>query len=446
MHLSVSLALVAGSMFASSQDLPRRPVLGLPLQPLPAEQLTKLNLAPQTAAVVGAGPLAGDVKAGDILVAIEGTKFRTFTEMNALIRTRKSGDKVKLTMLQDDGKTIDRSITLSERPRDPGDQTYEVIYDQVVSNGTRHRVIVTKPKREGKHPVFFWIQGIGLGTVDFPLTANNGTAKILKSFSDDGFVTVRVEKTGLGDSEGGPADKVSYDAETDIFREGIRAINRYSFADRSQVYVFGHSMGGCHAPIIAADTPIKGIISYGTVSDSWLEWQIKADRWQAILGGADPKQVDQDVRKTVTFYGELYNERKSVDQIVKDHPDLAEFARQQSPDGVNMSARSIDYMRGVNDKNFSDFWSRIGDCRVLALFGENDFVALESCQTQIPVIVNRLKPGHATFQKVKESDHGFSKTTSFQDSIAKWGKPGSEFNPEVIRVCKEWIKQLGKSE
>ncbi|MEQ1936592.1 MAG: alpha/beta hydrolase, partial [Fimbriimonadaceae bacterium] len=322
-----------------------------------------------------------------------------------MIRTRKSGDKVKLTMLQDDGKTIDRSITLSERPRDPGDQTYEVIYDQVVSNGIRHRMIVTKPKREGKHPVFFWIQGIGLGTVDFPLTANNGTAKILKSFSDDGFVTVRVEKTGLGDSEGGPADKVSYDAETDIFRQGVRAMDRYSFADRSQVYVFGHSMGGCHAPIIAADTPIKGIMSYGTVSDSWLEWQIKADRWQAILGGADPKQVDQDVRKTVTFYGELYNERKSVDQIVKDHPDLAEFARQQSPDGVNMSARSIDYMRGVNDKNFSDFWSRLGDCRVLALFGENDFVALESCQTQIPVIVNRLKPGHATFQKVKESDH-----------------------------------------
>lgn len=424
------------------KTFPGGTILGLPLQPLSAELQEKHKLAPQAAAIVGQGTLPGDVKQGDILVAIDGTKFRSFAEMNGLIRNRKPGDKVKLSVLADD-KTVEREITLNERPRDPGDATYEVIYDHVLSSGNRIRTIITKPKKTGKHPVFFWIQGISLGSVDFPLTSASGTAKILKSFSDDGFVTVRVEKTGLGDSEGGPADKVSYDEETDIFRQALKTLDKYDFVDRSRVYVFGHSMGGCHAPIIAAELPIKGIISYGTVSDSWLEWQIKADRWQSILGGADPAQVDQDVRKSITFYGELYNDKKSVDQIVKDHPDLAEFAKQQSPDGVNLSARSIEYMRGVNDKNFSAYWSKIGDCKVLAAFGEHDFVALESCQTQIPVVVNRVKPGNATFIRVKDSDHGFTKTSSFQDSIAKWGKPGNEFNPEVIRVCKEWIKQIG---
>lgn len=412
------------------------------MQAVPAELQTKYSLGPQSAAQVTAGTLPGDVKVGDILVAIEGQKFTTFAQMNGLVRDRKAGEKLKLTMLVD-GKETTREITLAERPRDPGDATYEVIYDQVVSNGDRIRTIITKPKKAGKHPVLFWIQGISLGSVDFPLTATNGTAKIMRSFSDDGYVTVRVEKTGLGDSEGGPADKVTYDQETDIFRQGLKALDKYDFVDRSKVYIFGHSMGGCHAPIVAAEIPVKGIISYGTVSDSWLEWQIKADRWQSILGGADPAQVDQDVRKSITFYSALYNQKKSVEQIVKEFPELTEFAKQASADGVNLSARSIEYMRGVNDKNFSDFWARIGEAKVLAAFGEHDFVALEGDQTQIPVVVNRVKPGNATFIRVKDSDHGFTKTSSFKDSMAKWGKPGGEFNPEVIKVCKDWIKSLG---
>jgi len=435
------LALVVP--FSIAQELPRRPVLGLPLQPLSQEQQTKFSLGAQSGAIVTNAPnLPGDVKVGDILIAIDGTKFNTFAAMNGLIRDKKAGDEVELSMLTESGETVKRKIKLNERPRDPGDATYEVIYDHVVSNGHRMRTVITKPKKAGKHPVFFWIQGISLGTIDYPLTAPNGTAKILKSFSDDGYVTVRVEKPGIGDSEGGPANKVLYDEETDIFRQGLKALNKYDFVDRSKVYIFGHSMGGCHAPILAAEIPVKGIISYGTVSDSWLEWQIKADRFQAILGGADPEQVDQDVRKTVAFYSALYNDRKSPEQIAKENPSLAEFAKQASADGQNLSARSIDYMRGVNDKNFSHYWARVGEAKVLAAFGENDFVALETCQTQIPIVVNRVKPGNAVYIKVKESDHGFTKTTSMKDSLDKWGRPGGEFNPEIIRVCKEWIKSI----
>lgn len=434
--LSLSLALIA-----PAQELRRRPILGLPLQALPAEQATKLGFTPQSAAIVKAtGALPGDVKDGDILTAVNGHKFTSFAEMNGFIREMKAGDKVKLSVLAD-GKEATREITLPERPRDPGDATYEVLYDSVSSNGHQIRTIVSKPKTPGKHPVLFWIQGINVGSVDFLMTAKNYMAPILKSFSDGGFVTVRVEKTGVGDSEGGPAMKVGFNEENDIYRQALKDLGKYDFVDRERVYVFGHSMGGCHAPIIASEMPVKGIISYGTVSDSWLEWQIKADRWQPMLGGGDPAQIDRDVRKTVTFYGELYNDKKSIEQIVKDHPDLADFAKQQSPDGQNLSGRSIAYMQEVNDKNFSDYWGKVGDAKVLALFGEFDFVSLQGDQTQIPVVVNRAKPGNASFQVVKASDHLFSHSSSFKESIDNFGR--LPFDPEIIRVCKEWIKSIG---
>lgn len=426
-----------------AQELPRRATLGAPLRAVPVELNEKFKLQPQNAAEVApnATNLPGDLKIGDIVTAIDGKKFKSFAEMNDIIRGLKAGAKIKLTVLVE-GKETTREITPVERPRDPGDATYEVIYDHVVSNGNRIRTIISKPKTAGKHPVFYWMQGINTGSVDFPLTTQNYMAPILKAFSDDGFVTVRVEKTGVGDSEGGPANSIAFNEENDIYLQTLKSLDKYDFVDRSKVVVFGHSMGGCHAPIIASQLPVKGIISYGTVSDSWLEWQIKADRWQSILGGADPAEVDREVRKTVTFYSAIYNDKKTVDQIVKEHPELATFAKERSPDGINFNPRSIKYMQELNDKNFSEYWSKIGDARVLALFGEHDFVSLETDQTQIPVVVNRVKPGNATFQRVKDSDHGFSKTTSFQDSIAKFGKPGAEFNPEIIRVCREWVKSI----
>lgn len=441
MRFSFSCFILAAVTLAAAQDLPRRATLGVPLRAVPAELNEKYKLLPQNAAEVATGTTAlpGDVKNGDIVIAIDGKKFKSFGEMNDIVRNLKAGSKVKLTVLTD-GKEATREIVVNERPRDPGDATYEVIYDHVVSNGNRIRTIISKPKKAGKHPVFYWMQGINTGSVDFPLTTQNYMAPILRAFSDEGFVTVRVEKTGVGDSEGGPANSVAFNEENDIYLQALKSFDKYDFIDRSKVFVFGHSMGGCHAPIIGAQLPIKGIITYGTVSDSWLEWQIKADRWQPMLGGGDPAQIDRDVRKTVTFYSALYNEKKSVEQIVKEHPELAEYAKSQSADGINLNPRSIKYMQELNDKNFSEYWSKIGDAKVLALFGEHDFVSLEADQTQIPVVVNRVKAGQATYQKVKDSDHGFSKTTSFQDSIAKFGRPGAEFNPEIIRVCLEWVK------
>ena len=150
-------------------------------------------------------------------------------------------------------------------------------------------------------------------------------------------------------------------------------------------------------------------------------------------------EVDKSVRQLVTFYSALYNDHKPVEQIQKEHPELAEFIKENVTDGDMLAPRSIKYMVELNDHNFSAYWSKVGNAKVLALFGENDFISLEADQTQIPLVVNRVKPGNATFQKVKESDHAFYKTTSLQDSQRRWGQPGVEFSPETLRVIKEWI-------
>ncbi len=438
MRLSALLCVIL-TVSASAQELPRRGTLGIPLQAAPAEVRDPLKLGAQEALLVTAD--ANGLKKGELVLGINGKKFKSFGEWSEMNRAANTGKSAKLTVLRD-SKETEVEVAFQPKPADNTD-TYQTIYDHVVSNGHRIRTFVTKPSLAGKRPVLFWIQGINASSVEQPLTGPGGTSRILKSFSDDGYVTVRVEKPGTGDSEGGPAMDVGFDEELDIYRQALKSLDKYDFVDRSQVYVFGHSMGGCHAPIVCAELPVKGIVTYGTVSDSWLEWQIKAERIQSPLAGVARSQVDKDVRLTIAFYHYIYNEKRTVAWIKENRPELREIADSQSPDGKNMSVRSIRYMQEVNDKNFCEYWAKLGKTRVLALFGEFDFVSLQSCQEQVASAVNAANPGMAVYQVVPQSDHGFMQQSTMQESFAKFGKPGNEFNPAVIEAMKSWIKSLG---
>jgi uncharacterized protein len=432
------LCLLFLSVLASPSGLARRGTLGIPLRAVPEAIRTELKLGAQEALQVAAK--ANGLEENDLVLAVNGKRFKSFGEWNDLVRQAATSSSVKLTVRRA-AKEQEVEVKVLPKPEDKGDN-YETIYDDVLSNGHRIRTFVTKPKAPGKRPVMFWIQGINASSVEAPLTGTGGTSRILKSFSDDGWVTVRVEKPGVGDSEGGPALLVGFDEEVDIYRQTLKALDKYDFVDRSQVYIFGHSMGGCHAPIVAAELPVKGIITYGTVSDSWLEWQIKSARIQGPLSGQKRSEIDAEVRKIVGVYHYLYNEKRTIAWIRENHPELNDVTNQTSADGVMMGVRSIKYMQEVNDKNFCDYWTKLGKVRVLALFGEADWISLQTCQEQVATTVNAANPGMAEYKVVPASDHGFYKTADFKESFAKWGKPGNEFNPEIIKMMKDWIKSL----
>ena len=441
----VLLIAVFTACSAFAQDsLPRRGTFGIPIAQLTAEAKKESGLGSKFGLQVSAEPPGkngGDLKPGDIVVDVAGKGFKTVPEFNELVRSKLGQSSVKVGFLRS-GKKLETTVNILAKPVDEG-RNHTTMYDHVVSNGKKMRVLVTKPKnREGKWPVFFWIQGITASSVDVPLSSPNGMSSILKSFSDDGWVTVRVDKEGTGDSEGGPAALVNFKSEVDIYRQTLKKIATYEFADRDRIYVFGHSMGGCQAPIVCGEFPVKGIITYGTVTMSWFEWQMRAARIQGPLGGEKDSEADDRIRKEAAFYHYLYNEHRTVAWIVKNHPELAATAKDQSPDGIMMSARSVEYMQQVNDVNYCRLWEQLKGARVLALFGENDFISLHEDQTLLAAIVNKVRPGAGEYQTVPGSDHAFRKTTSFADSLDKWvGKP-TEFNPAILGIMKEWIGKV----
>ncbi len=433
------LSLLISPSLGQVDNLPRRGTLGVPVAVAPAAAMKGAGIAGiglTVNDVPEAARAQGKLQAKDIIIGIEGKEFPTTTAYVDAIRHSPVGRPVTLMVLRNGKK---ESVEWKIAPKqDEVAEKYDVMYETVKTGPWRVRTILTKPKGVAKSPMLVWIQGLGGSSMDYPLTAGNNVARILRDFAEDGYATMRIEKLGIGDSEGDPSGDRSFDEETDIYRQAMKSLDRYAFVDRDRVYVFGHSMGGCHGPIVAVDVPVAGIIAYGTVSYSWLEWAIRAAREQSILGGAKGSEVDARVRKVVAWYSALYTQKLSPDEIVKRHPELKEIRDEEMPGG-KMSGRTVEYFVQLNDKNFASYWERLGKTRVLALYGENDFVAQEGDHPHIATVVNAANPGMGTYLKLPGIDHFFSKTTSPGDSLNGMTE-GRPFEPSIIPAIRAWIE------
>jgi pimeloyl-ACP methyl ester carboxylesterase len=425
--------------------LPRRGFLGAQLSPISPELRAERKLPEKggvlvVAVVPGTTAERGGLQAQDVILALNGENLDDPAHLTRLLQGIKVNDQLNLR-IQRGSSEQNLALPMLERPRDRGED-YEIIYDHVVSHGHRIRTLISKPlKHQGPRPTILFIQGIGQTSMDFPLTGPSAYAKIIKGFHDRGFATVRVDKPGLGDSEGGPFMEITFERDVDSFRQALKSLDRYDFIDRDNLFIIGHSMGGCHAPILGSEFKIKGVAAIGTVTRKWQEYMFENSRRQMVLAGATHGAVDAIIQQQLAALHLLYNEKLSPAEAKEKYPAYAAGIDHHSPDGRTMSGMPLVFWRGVFDTDFSSYWEKV-DAHVLALWGENEFIASWIDHPLIADIVNRRHPGRAQARVIPDSDHGFVKTSSMADSRAKWGQPGSEFNPNVIEMLTQWAEEV----
>ncbi|RYG38371.1 alpha/beta fold hydrolase [bacterium] len=392
-----------------------------------------------TSVVPGSTAEAAGLRADDVVTAINGTATGDVPSLTKAIATLATGGKVKIAFLRE-GKSQTFETTVRPRPADNG-PTYETVYDQVASKGNRIRIFVTKPKTPGKHPVLFLIQGIGYVSNEQPLTSTSGYGRICRAFSDKGYVTVRVEKPGLGDSEGGPADKVDFDADLDSFRQALLKTKTYDFVDPEKIVIFGHSMGGCEGPILASEIPVRGLSVYGTVIRSWHEYTLDMYRNQTTLSGGKASSVDGLARQAVAALHLIFNEGLSPKEAKDRSPKWAAAIDTFMPDGEHMSGMGLPFWRGCYAENFASYWEKL-DTNVLSLYGACDFVAERIDHPIIADTVNKAHPGKARFVEVPNTDHAFRNVATKKESQEAWTRGGKEFNPAILDVLTAWADEV----
>ncbi len=444
--------LSAASLSASLGDpriepdgaLQRGAFFGARMVPVPDEVRDRYKLETGTGALIGeviAGSTAeaAGFKAGDVILAVNGAKIAGPGAVVQAIAGRKAGAEVALELRRGDLLRQEK-VTLKGRPFEKSDD-FEVIYGAVASRAGQLRTILTRPQKEGKHPALFLIQGIGLASIDNPAGGLAVYKTIIDEFTRHGFVTLRVDKPGCGDSEGGPARDVDFDTELDGYLQALKLLKTRGDVDADRIILFGHSMGGVMAPLLAADVPVRGIIVYGTIARTWTEYWLENLRRQMELAAAPPSAIDRDVRAEAALSTYLYAEKKSPREIMERFPHLRERLEQNITEDRYFFDRSLTFYRQLAQKNLGAAWESFAG-HALAIWGKADFVSNEDDHALIARIVNRDHPGHGTFLAMDGIDHGFNRAASRRTSFdrGRSGQPG-EFNPAIVEVALAWARK-----
>ncbi|HRZ41915.1 MAG TPA: alpha/beta fold hydrolase [Bacteroidales bacterium] len=441
--------LVAAVLFichiAHAQPLPRKSWFNVIVREL-NDSLKTATKATEGLFVVSVGEKgtaeALGILPGDVLLTLNGQPVKTKEDLKPIMTPLREGDPVGCEVWRKKKVKALKGFAAPVAGENP--EGYLVEYERAPFEGGNLSVIITRPEGEGPFPVILFIPGYMCYSLD-----NIGThpyGRIAELLTRQGYMVVRVEKSGEGASMGTPdCRSIGLYKEVEGFRAGLRKIYTLPKADTSNVFIFGHSLGAMQAPMVAKGFNVKGIIIEGTSGDSWFEYILAMFRFQNPIMGMDPAENEDMIAKATPL---LYNYL-----VQKDDP--AELAKVPAWDSILMEMMQYDHNGHIWDRHYT-YWQELQDvnqpaawrdcsAHVLVLRGSGDLEAFSTEQHEgIVRTINHYRPGTATFVLLPNSDHAFCKSDTPEESYKNGQVKGyhrEQFNENVIGVVKEWIDQ-----
>jgi photosystem II stability/assembly factor-like uncharacterized protein/pimeloyl-ACP methyl ester carboxylesterase len=386
------------------------------------------------------------LQANDLMIRLNEFPLSSSEDFVSKFQNLTVGADIKISLLRN-GKEIKVKGKVLPRPYETDDNA-EVIYDDAAYKEGRLRVIINKPFQKNKMPAMLFIPGYTCSSID-QLAANHPYKRIIDAYVDAGFVTLRIEKSGLGDSKNTPPCE-SCDLLDEVlnFETGLKKLKSLPYVDTNRIILVGHSMGGIIAPAISARNNVAGVAVYGTIAKSWFEYQIEITRVQNALEGMNPLAVEQSVREQYALNYRFFIQKEPLESLAKDPGIDSLLKNYWNYDGNGkIFSRNAEYWRQIQDYPLLENWKNT-KAKVLVMFGESDFQAFsKNDHWQIVETVNHFHPGNAVFKSFPSTDHYFAKSGSMKEAYDKFaqGKISvlfDEYNPEVGKSLIDWSREV----
>jgi dienelactone hydrolase len=246
---------------ASGGPLPRRAALGVTLA------VDAAGAVVVSAVSAGSAGAVAGVVPGDAIAALDGTPVTSIVQAQSLIGRHRGGDSLVIDVARSGEKKRLVAVLQSFAHESLPNTTFD--YGHVtLADGIRLRTIVSRPMNAARPaPAVLFLQGGGCSSIDVPWAAGSpGPLVLIYAIASRGFVTMRVDKPGAGDSEGPPCEETGFREELAGYQTALRALVADPAVDKSRVFLIGLSLGGFFAPLLARDVPVAGISAYGTIA------------------------------------------------------------------------------------------------------------------------------------------------------------------------------------
>lgn len=435
-HLVLLALVLTASAAAKAVDLPRRPAFGIAMaNQLPPDVRAAQKLGPNEGVLIVAvqpglsGANAG-LQNGDIIVALDGKPMASSGEVIAVLRTKRPGDQLKIDYVRNAARNT-TTATLVPTPLETS-AGIDVIYDAVASGNSIRRTVITKPKGGGRHPAVLLVGGIGCYPVDNPASENDGYRPLINSLTRQGFVTIRVEKSGIGDSTGAPCGEVNLDTEVDGYTAGLRALKKLAYVDAKRTFIVGHSIGGVVGPLVAAKEPVRGLLVLETLGLTWYEYELINTRRQLKLGGTPPAELGAAMLVKQWCTHRLLIDRALRADILNAKPECANFMSYPASDA---------YVQQIAAQNNAGLWMALKGVDVAVIYGAADFVTGVEESKALVEAANAARAGAATYIEIPDMDHFLLQSASQAEAFQRLQSGAkAPFHPKLGQIVGDWLK------
>ncbi len=317
----------------------------------------------------------------------------------------------------------------------------DVIYDSAVApKGERLRTIITRPtEAKGKLPVIFVAGWLSCDSVEAPAGTKDTAGLAFRALAQlPGFCLFRVDKQGVGDSEGNCSEN-DFESELAGYRAAFGALQKYDFIDASKVYMLGISNGGGFAPLIpqteSEQGRVRGYMVVGGWVKTWFEHMLEIERRRFGLMGKSPAEVNDRMEGVATLYHEWLIKGRKVHDVLQEGGKLADLWPGKDHD--HLYGRPLAFYQQLQNLNLAGAWSRV-KVPTLALRGQYDWIMSREDHELIAHYVNMNRPGLARFVEVPEMGHTFQHYTSMADAFRG---DDVELNARALKLMTGWLNE-----
>jgi uncharacterized protein len=432
----------------NSQNIRRKAYMGIKTAELNDSISNSLGIKEKT------GVLVSDVlpsstgeklqlQKNDVILKLNSVITLTVKDYLSAVKDIRENDTVAL-LISRGKKEIIISATAVGKAYETSEK-YDVIYDEVKFMDGYLRIIINKPKTEGRLKTILFIPGYMCYSLDN--IGKHPYGQLVQKLCEKGYVVVRVEKSGEGDNLNTPdCEEIGFNTETDAFSAGYEKMKTYNYVDTSNIFIFGHSLGAMETPVLAAKYQPKGVIACGTSAVSWFEYIIAMFRFQNIITGADYVENEKFITQITPLLYKLLIEKQTPYELAKNPAyDTLLSTWMEYDGGDHVWARHYSFWQQLQDVDQPELWKKFNGY-VMTVRGSGDFEAFSSEDHQeIADMVNAYHPGKGTFKLIPNMDHAFAKSETPTDSYKNGQISGyyyNNFNDAIIDEVDSWIKSL----
>ncbi|WP_190810160.1 alpha/beta hydrolase [Flagellimonas sp. S3867] len=373
--------------------------------------------------------------ANDVIIEVDAIPIsdeEVWSEVSYGLRANK---RTKIKAIRN-GEVVEAMVQFNplEKENHPGLDTY---YEEITSTyGITQRIIITKPKKSGKQPAIVLIGGLSCSSIEtYPGRKGNWVQTIKDLVEKSGMVVMRIEKAGVGDSEG---DCSQSDFKTDIegFRAAIKKLKTKPYVDTSKIIVYGSSMGSALAPLFANEFDLAGVISDGTFFKTWYEHMLEIERRLLQFRGNSESEIVQKMNKYYIplYYGMLI-EKKTYQEVVDAYPALADYNYHSA---AHMYGRPVAYYQQLQNFDLAGQWEKL-KVPVRILRGTNDWIMSSFDNKMIIDVLERSGHKDHLLHEYPGLDHWNTIHDSPKNSFE--GKPG-KWDEGTINLIVEWAQEM----